>query len=300
MGGADFALLQAAKYLGIEIEILAAYDNWPIAVDVYNRNLPPHASVLDIKTLDSLPPCDFVFGGPPCVSWTKAGNLLRKDDPRDCSDKTWELVQGRNYLLENVTTIFNSPNINRFRASEYGDATVRSRTFHSNVSLSDPPVLYPKTCIGDIRDYKEDERKLAKKGNTEKAGNHSHYKESDVLLSFTAHSWHGHDIRGGGKLLPLMIRNHSTSTRPYSDDEPLGNLVTNTWHGNSEKLFPGCRNPSLLEMQRAHSFPDSWDWGKITKVNKGKLIANSWPIKMGTSVFISFLTNLLQDKRNVL
>ena len=39
-----------------------------------------------------------------------------------------------------------------------------------------------------------------------KAGAHGHYDSLDSLDSLSSHSWHGHDIRGSGKLVAIVTR----------------------------------------------------------------------------------------------
>lgn len=74
LGGWDLGLYQAAADLGIEMQVVAAFDHWPIAVKCYNANLPhPVAEVADLKTVRDLPPHDLVIGGPPCQDHSLAG-----------------------------------------------------------------------------------------------------------------------------------------------------------------------------------------------------------------------------------
>jgi site-specific DNA-cytosine methylase len=42
-------------------------------------------------------------------------------------------------------------------------------------------------------------------------------------------------------------------------------------------------------MARAHSIPDTWEWAGTTKTQRGQIIANSWPIGMGTAVLAATL-----------
>src|ERR1700732_5106479 len=80
-GGWDSGLYRAAAELGIEVEVVAAYDSWPKAVEVYNANMPHAvAQVRDLKTMqrNELPPHDLVIGGPPCQDHSMAGKRACK------------------------------------------------------------------------------------------------------------------------------------------------------------------------------------------------------------------------------
>jgi site-specific DNA-cytosine methylase len=93
-----------------------------------------------------------------------------------------------------------------------------------------------------------------------------------------------------GETLKLGLRGNSASA--FNDDDVLGSLLANAFHANEASKLVGCRNPSILEMARAHSIPDSWDWAGTTKTQRGQIIANSWPIGMGTAVLAATLQAL--------
>jgi site-specific DNA-cytosine methylase len=126
-----------------------------------------------------------------------------------------------------------------------------------------------------------------------KAGHHGHYDDTlDTLDALQAHSWHGHDVRGSGKLLHIGLRGNSASASAFEDGDVLGSLLSNAFHANEASKLEGCRNPSLLEMARAHSIPDSWDWAGTTKAQRGQIIANSWPLLMGKALCVAMLRAL--------
>jgi site-specific DNA-cytosine methylase len=366
LGGWDLGLYRAAQELGIEVEVVAAYDSWPKAVEVYNANLPhPVAQVRDLKAMqrDELPPHDLVIGGPPCQPFSMAGKRQGHSDERNCLPDFLRLVGDSPYVMENVVPrLINAPWSERLCAADFGDVTSRKRWFYSNYLFHVIPTPGPRR-IRDIQDHAEDERVLKKRGywtgdemqavvedgdvratlcasdfhGTKnngsgkptkgskiacKAGNHGHY---DSLDSLSAHSWHGHDIRGSGKLvaiaeeddrfgtltatsnhrqmngsaprrlLRLGLRGNSASA--FEDDEILGSVLSNSFHANEASRIVACRNPSLLEMARAHSIPDSFDWRGATKTDRGKMIANSIPVGMSTAVSSAILRALVAERQ---
>ena len=72
----------SAGLLNAGIDIVAAYDNWPLAIKTYNKNLPSHAAELDIGdiavSVDEIASHnpDIIIGGPPCQDFSTAGNRV--------------------------------------------------------------------------------------------------------------------------------------------------------------------------------------------------------------------------------
>lgn len=99
-----------------------------------------------------------------------------------------------------------------------------------------------------------------------------------------------------GETLKLGLRGNSASASAFEDDEILGSVLSNSFHANETSKLVGCRNPSLLEMARAHSIPDSFDWCGATKTQRGQMIANSIPVGMATAVCLAMLMQLAREK----
>jgi site-specific DNA-cytosine methylase len=260
------------------------------------------------------------------VRFSLAGQRAGHDDPRNCLPDFLRLVGDSPFVMENVRPrLISAPWSQRYTASDFGDVTTRVRWFYSSHLLDVIPTPGPRR-IRDIREAGADERAVDRreamartKGarvhrdgefwgsvtsstwhgrmksdyvELHKAGAHKHYDDGEHLASLTAHARHGHDVRGVGKLLRLGMRGHSASASAFQEDEFLGSLVSNSWHGNEHSKLDGCRNPTLLEMQRAHSIPDDWDWAGTTKTDRGKMIANGWPVGMGTAILAAALRAL--------
>ncbi len=117
--------------------------------------------------------------------------------------------------------------------------------------------------------------------------------DDEVLGSLTQSSFHGSKNNGSGEPTKGSMVALPHQSRPTRDDELLGTLTAGKGGSSGflaiELSARRTRCPSLLEMARAHSIPDSWDWASATKTQRGLLIANSWPIGMGTAVLAAML-----------
>ena len=303
LGGADAGLYAAADELGIEVEFVDAIDSWGPAVAVYNANhRHPVARVADVKTLTraDLPPHDLVVGGPPCQPFSQAGKKLGHADPRNCVPDFVRLAgigtqDEVPFIMENVKAgLINAPFVTKLCAADYGDVTSRKRWFYSNYLLH--VVAAPSgRRIRDIRDHAEDARVLAKRAGC-KSGKHGHYDSLDIMPSLTAKSNSNCNMSAAALKLGLRGNSASASASAFEDDEVLGSILANSFHANEASKLIGCRNPSLLEMARAHSIPDSWGWASATKTQRGQMIANSWPIGLATAVCKAMLAALVAAK----
>ena len=285
----------AAQELGVELEIVAAYDSWEPAVRAYNANHRPVAQVANVKGMQraDLPPHDLIIGGPPCQDHSLAGkraclcNKGGEATERCCLADFVRLAGDTPYIMENVVSrLINAGWSERLCAADFGDVTSRKRWFYSNYLLHIVPTPGPLR-IRDIRDRDEDARVLQKRYGC-KAGNHQHF--DDTLDTLSAHSWHG--TQSGATMLRLGLRGNSASASAFNEDEVLGSVLANSFHGNEASKLVGCRNPSLLEMARAHSIPDSFDWAGATKTQRGQLIANSVPVLLAKAICKAMLTHL--------
>ncbi len=111
-GGMSLGMTQAG------LQVVAGMDIWPVAMESYQRNHPHLAVCADIRTMtpDQLEArygirrgeVDVVVGGPPCQSFSMAGQR-KKDDPRNTLFMEYvrylEYYQPRAFLMENVMGI---------------------------------------------------------------------------------------------------------------------------------------------------------------------------------------------------
>lgn len=108
-GGLDLGFIKAGY------EIIWAVDNNKNAVETYKRNIGNHIELADIANLHAslIPQADVVIGGPPCQSFSLAGN-------RHTEDKRGQLVwryihiiehlKPKAFVFENVTGLLSAKN----------------------------------------------------------------------------------------------------------------------------------------------------------------------------------------------
>lgn len=109
-GGLDLGFLQAGY------DIIWAIDNNKNAVATYKHNIGEHIHHADINTiaLSSIPYCDVVIGGPPCQSFSLAGNRNSDDHRGRLVWKYIEIIKHLKpsaFLFENVTGLTSAKNL---------------------------------------------------------------------------------------------------------------------------------------------------------------------------------------------
>lgn len=95
-------------------EIVAAYDKWPIALNVYRNNFNHHVEELDlskvteaVNTISAYQP-DMIIGGPPCQDFSSAGKRNENNGRGDLTINFAEIVCNIKptwFVMENVSRI---------------------------------------------------------------------------------------------------------------------------------------------------------------------------------------------------
>ena len=101
-------------FQNIGFEIVAAYDKWPVALNVYRNNFNHHVGELDLSKvkessdeISSHQP-DMIIGGPPCQDFSSAG---KRDEDNGRGDLTINfaeivsIVRPAWFVMENVSRI---------------------------------------------------------------------------------------------------------------------------------------------------------------------------------------------------
>ena len=112
--------------------IVAAFDNWEKATNVYNLNFSNHKAILedaykitDVELMKYSP--DIIIGGPPCQDYSSAGKRDESNGRADLTNRFSELVCSigvRWFVMENVDRILKSKTLpcieKRFKEAGYG------------------------------------------------------------------------------------------------------------------------------------------------------------------------------------
>lgn len=108
-GGLDLGFINAGY------NILWAIDNNPNAVNTYKANIGNHIIFNDINLIDEkkIPKADVIIGGPPCQSFSLAGNRNIEDERGRLIWRYIQIIkqlQPKAFVFENVTGILSAKN----------------------------------------------------------------------------------------------------------------------------------------------------------------------------------------------
>jgi DNA (cytosine-5)-methyltransferase 1 len=110
VGGLSLGFEQAG------IPILASFDNWERALDIYNANFAHKASKLDLSDVPTAVvelkkyPANMIIGGPPCQDFSHAGKRTEKEraELTKCFAEIVAALKPSVFVMENVDRIIKS------------------------------------------------------------------------------------------------------------------------------------------------------------------------------------------------
>lgn len=114
-------------------DIVAAYDNWKVALETYRLNFKHKAIMLDLKDVGhsvdviSQDKPDIIIGGPPCQDFSSAGKRDENNGRGDltvCYSEIIDKIRPRWFVMENVERILKTDKLQQaktiFRHANYG------------------------------------------------------------------------------------------------------------------------------------------------------------------------------------
>lgn len=105
--------------------VVAAYDNWKVALETYNLNFKHKATLLDLKDVEhsvdiiSQDRPDMIIGGPPCQDFSSAGKRDENNGRGDltvCFSKIIDKIRPRWFIMENVERILKTVKLQQAKA----------------------------------------------------------------------------------------------------------------------------------------------------------------------------------------
>lgn len=278
-------------------EILAAYDNWWPAIDIYSKNFnhPIYARDLSdesvIEEIRKYHP-DIIIGGPPCQDFSIAGNRNFEGNRANLTlsyGKIIDSIRPKWFVMENVYNIEKSPIfekvINVFRNAGYGltkrvwDASymgvpqMRQRYFVIGKLGANDNFLMEELVAGlshrpmTVRDY------LGDKLGTEFYYMHPRSYNRRAIFSIDEPS---STIRGVNRPMPETYRAH---------------------RADKTKDFSKVKNLSTVERSWIQTFPDNFVFCG-SKADIEQTIGNAVPVKMAEYVGKAIMKAMSNDDSN--
>lgn len=305
-GGLDLGFQQA----GFKIEIANEFDKtiW----ETYEKNHDVPLLKDDIRNLESskFPKVDGIIGGPPCQSWSEAGNLkgikdqrgqlfyeyiriLKEKQPKFflAENVSGMMAKRHNKAVQNIISLFEDANYNVYvellNAYHYGVPQDRKRVFYIGFrkDLKINNFLFPKPV-------KEKNRKTLKnaiydiRNNAIPAKDKNITNGKDCLIA-------NHEFFLGGYSSIYMSRNRvrtwnqpsytiqaSGRQAPQHPNAPAMKKVDKNEFVFIEEKIDKYRRLSIRECARIQTFPDDFIF-YYNKLNDGyKMIGNAVPVEL--------------------
>lgn len=270
------------------MQIVAAYDNWPVAVNTYTRNMLHPAERMDLLDIPtavrevSAHKPDIIVGGPPCQDFSTAGNRVEGDKASLTTAYALIVAESKPpfVLMENVPqarfssayhglratlqdqgyqlyeTVLDAsycgvPQIRKrfFMFGWRGDSGMRERLSHAlGTRKSQKPLT--------VKDYLQDEIDIEYY--------YRHPRNYSRRAVFTVHE-PSPTIRGVNRPVPPNYQGNRLDSAPPSAVRPL----------------------SSWERSRIQTFPSSWVWsddGADRRADVELLIGNAVPVNLAAFV----------------
>ena len=319
-GGLDLGFEKA----GFDLIYANEYDK--VIWDTYRKN-HPHTdldtrSIVDVESSE-VPDCDGVIGGPPCQSWSEAGNRTGIDDHRGqlffefiriLKDKKPKFFLAENvsgmlaprhkHALDNIKDTFKEAgydlHFKLLNAVDYGVAQDRKRVifigFRSdlNVEYSFPEPIKPRKnlhdCIGDLDGLAVPANGKSKPNPDAKILNHEYMTGSfsSIFMSRNrVRSWEepSFTIQAGGRHAPI----HPSAPK-------MNKLETNLFEFIEGHEY---RRLSIRECARIQGFPDDFEFVYKDLTAGYKMIGNAVAVQFAAALGNSIKAALkiaLKDK----
>jgi DNA (cytosine-5)-methyltransferase 1 len=288
-GGMSRGLMEA------KIEVVAAFDHEPRAIEQYNRNVGPHGHVFDLSNvlaaIDAVSQHnpDLICGGPPCQDFTAAGRRIEgaRANLTVAFATVVAAVKPRWFLMENVTRALSSRSWAKARAilekAGYGISVSKIDCARYAVPQSRRRLIVIGR-IGERHGFMESA--IAQMASAERMtirdafAPHPFDPERDYKLR--GDNWQ--TLRAGH----VFVRPYTGRRNVQTIDEPLPTITSRTDEAPTDRHRENPHPRDTLDVSTANvlsirqrslfqGFGARWDWGRVGKRAKMQMIANAVP-----------------------
>ena len=261
-------------------KIVAAYDNWDEAINIYKRNFSHPIFKRDLNDLVVLSEIerfhpDIIIGGPPCQDYSSAGHRDEDLGRAQLTISYAEIVthiQPKYFLMENVPNIQKSEKLKTvlqmFHAAGYGISRMVIDASKCGVPQKRRRYIVVG-CMGAEDGFLD-----------------SILNEGQSIRSMTMRDYFGDSL---GFEYYFRVPRSYTRRVIFSIDEPSMTIrgvdrpVPAGYHGHPNDpvpLSPEIRSLTYQERSWIQTFPNSFDWGDGSKTNINQAIGNAVPVKL--------------------
>ncbi len=261
-------------------KIVAAYDNWDEAINIYKRNFSHPIFKRDLNDLVVLSEIerfhpDIIIGGPPCQDYSSAGHRDEDLGRAQLTISYAEIVthiQPKYFLMENVPNIQKSEKLKTvlqmFHAAGYGISRMVIDASKCGVPQKRRRYIVVG-CMGAEDGFLD-----------------SILNEGQSIRSMTMRDYFGDSL---GFEYYFRVPRSYTRRGIFSIDEPSMTIrgvdrpVPAGYHGHPNDpvpLSPEIRSLTYKERSWIQTFPNSFDWGDGSKTNINQAIGNAVPVKL--------------------
>jgi DNA (cytosine-5)-methyltransferase 1 len=278
-GGLSLGLSKA------QMDVVAAYEKWQPALDVYRQNFDHPIFDLDLNDVQAAVDHinrytpDIIVGGPPCQDFSSAGKRDENGGRADLTLSYSEIVVNvlpQWFLMENVERINKSQIYNeakqKFAGANYGLTELIIDASHCNV----PQKRKRMFLIGKLYEQNDFLKPLIESRLSNKSMTIKDYFGEDLATEF----YYRH-ARSYSRRAIFSINEPSPTIRGVNRPIPPNYKFHD---GDAIKEINSIRPLTALERAQIQTFPKDFKWRVQNKTIHEQLIGNAVPVNLAMFV----------------